>query len=199
MQKLIGITVTKKNKVDIRVAAAIKDISPSALIRFIVKGKLRSLNISTSEDIEKKLTRNNGMAVFFSAADWDQIKIVAGSHDVSMSKFIKNTLQQWLKEREHPEQETKEELTLSVKHLEILKNSILEELQFQKTMNIKVTSYGYKHLFQRLLHFYISNLDFKFAMDQLGIPFVVSQNRASFFYPVSMKSVNALVAKARKE
>ena len=66
-----------------------------------------------------------------------------------------------------------ERLTLSEKEMKELKNEISDFLGMYpiiKSINYKYTSYGLKHAFERIMGFYISNMDFKEAMRQLGIP-----------------------------
>lgn len=52
-EKVIGITLKKQDKANIRTVAAIHDVDSSSLIRSVVEDKLQSLNIPISEDTNK--------------------------------------------------------------------------------------------------------------------------------------------------
>ena len=85
-----------------------------------------------------------------------------------------------------------EALVLSQDQMKLLKDSIIKELKIVKTINRNRTSYGYKHIFERLLGFYICNADFKLAMEELNIPSKPQLDGRNLYYPVSEKSAREL-------
>jgi hypothetical protein len=86
---------------------------------------------------------------------------------------------------------------LSDEQVTLLKATIMKEFEFQKTMNKRYTSYGLKAIFERFLHIYIPNEDFKEVMEQLNIPSVPYQDGTDVFYPITEKSIRAADKKCK--
>jgi hypothetical protein len=81
-----------------------------------------------------------------------------------------------------------EYLTLDAEQMQILKDSIIKHLTFKKGINYRHSSYGLKHTFESLLGFYISNMDFKEAMYELGIMNAERHSNQNIYYPIAEKS-----------
>lgn len=76
--------------------------------------------------------------------------------------------------------------------MKILKDSIEFDLMDHttKTVNHTITSYGLKAIFERLLGFYISNEDFKQAMQEVG--FESYGTGENVFYKLDRKHIQIL-------
>ncbi|MEI7564027.1 MAG: hypothetical protein WCJ39_10820 [bacterium] len=85
-----------------------------------------------------------------------------------------------------------ESITLDAEKMELLKSTIVENLDLTEKFNERRTSYGLKHLFENVLGFYLSNMDFKEAMKQLEIPNNGDMVKRNVSYPVSESTCNFL-------
>jgi hypothetical protein len=96
----------------------------------------------------------------------------------------------------------KEYLTLKQEQMEMLKE-LLSKYMVPYINNkipyckMKRTSYGWKHIWEKICGFYISNIDFKEAMKQLGVINYVEQDLGCFpsincCYAISESRVNFL-------
>ena len=93
-----------------------------------------------------------------------------------------------------------EKLTLDGNKKQILKSEIekrIIEPGLAKAINYRHSSYGLKHQFESILGFYISNMDFKEAMKELGIKNSDRDDTINVAYPIKGSAINKLYSEAR--
>lgn len=79
--------------------------------------------------------------------------------------------------------------TLTKEQKDLLDETIIKYLPTKlKGINSKVSSYGLKHKFEKMLGFYISNLDMKEAMARLG--YKNNGDVQNQYYNISSKELN---------
>ena len=82
-----------------------------------------------------------------------------------------------------------EPLLLGKEDMELLKKAITDNLVVTDKFSRLNNSYGYKHMCERYLGFYVSNEDLKEAMYQLGIPHRDTDKEGRYtYYPIQEES-----------
>jgi hypothetical protein len=88
-----------------------------------------------------------------------------------------------------------ESITLTDEQMELLKNTIVSNLDypdFTVGFNALTTSNQFKRLFTKILGFNVSNMDFKEAMKQIGIPNNGKMIDISVSYPIRERTCKKL-------
>ena len=91
----------------------------------------------------------------------------------------------------------KEKLTLTDEQQAVLKKWISDNLKKRRWQNTKISSYGLKHIAEKLVGFYVSNADMKKAMVESGFE-CYRTNEINWNFNVTQQSINKVFEMARR-